>query len=109
MGTRNGTAAGADPATPAGDEGGNETKLYQATGPAGDAPHPAGDEGAKPEKVKLYQVTSMTPWIPSAISTAAGAAVAVAVTAALVILWRRAPESDATEGLHQTESGSGVE
>merc|ERR1712222_213972 len=52
-------------------------------------------------------------WIPSLASAAAGVAAAIAVTAALIVLWRQAPASDASERLneniHDAEPGPAVE
>merc|ERR1712032_186169 len=71
-------------------------------------------------KDKLYDAmipavgaAASSSWIPSLASAAAGVAAAIAVTAALIVLWRQAPASDASERLneniHDAEPGPAVE
>merc|ERR1712210_166245 len=74
--------------------------------------------GGKKDKLRLYDSTASmsaptTPssWMPGATSVAVGAGVAISVTTALTVLWRRTPSSDGNlnEDFGDAEPSSAVE
>merc|ERR1711862_548702 len=78
------------------------------------------DKKEKGKKDRLYDAmipmvgaAASSSWIPGLASAAAGVAAAIAMTAALIVLWRQSPASDASERLNENiydaEPGSSAE
>merc|ERR1712032_1440731 len=102
----------------AGAEDGDEKKGKGTEPAAATEPAEGKDKGGKKDKLGLYDSTASmsapnTPssWMPGATSVVLGAGVAISVTTALIVFWRRTPASDGdlNENFSDAEPGSAVE